>query len=118
MTLGQLGMKHPSLAGMVAAIEARLSRVALHYRFSSEAAAFLHQCLCFVLQQKFSRLGQIDTNLLRPCANDQIMRPIFAKNRVTHNNWVSSWKPGRSVTYGKQNERQTPVGVEAKTLFG
>ena len=34
MTMGQLGMKHPSLAGMVTAIDARISRVALHYRFS------------------------------------------------------------------------------------
>jgi len=66
MTIGQLGMKHPSLAGMVAAIESRISRVALHYRFSAAAAAFLLKCLCFVLQQKFSRLGQIDTKLLRP----------------------------------------------------
>jgi hypothetical protein len=66
MTIGQLGMKHPSLAGMVAAIKARISRVALHYRFSAEAVAFMFKCLCFVLQQKFSRLGQIDTKLLRP----------------------------------------------------
>ena len=66
MTLGQLGMKHPSLAGMVTAIEARISRVALHYRFSEAAAAFLLKCLRFVLRQKFSRLGQIGTELLRP----------------------------------------------------
>lgn len=66
MTIGQMGMKHPSLAGMVAAIEARISRVALHYRFSAAAAAFLLKCLCFVLQQKLGRLGQIDTKLLRP----------------------------------------------------
>ncbi len=66
MAIGQLGMKHPSLAGMVTAIEARISRVALHYRFSAAAAAFLLKCLCFVLQQKVSRLGQIDTKLLRP----------------------------------------------------
>ena len=66
MTIGQLGMKHPSLAGMVAAIEARITRVALHYRFTAEATAFMFKCLCFVLQQKFSRLGQIDTKLLRP----------------------------------------------------
>jgi hypothetical protein len=66
MTIGQLGMKHPSLAGMVAGIESRISRVALHYRFSVAAAAFLLKCLCFVLQQKFSHLGQIDTKLLRP----------------------------------------------------
>ena len=65
MTIGQLGMKHPSLAGMVTAIEARISRVALHYRFTAEATAFMFKCLCFVLQQKFSRLGQIDTKLLR-----------------------------------------------------
>ena len=52
------------------------------------------------------------------CANDQIMRPIFAENRVTHHNWVSNWKPGRSVTYDKQNERRTPAGVEAQTVPG
>ena len=66
MTIGQLGMKHPSLAGMVTAIDARISRVALHYRFTAEATAFMFRCLCFVLQQKLSRLGQIDTKLLRP----------------------------------------------------
>jgi len=66
MTIGQLGMKHPSLAGMAAAIETRISRVALHYRFSKAAAALLFKCLHFVLQQKFSRLGQINTKLLRP----------------------------------------------------
>jgi len=68
MTIGQMGMKHPSLAGMVTAIEARISRVALHYRFTKEAAAFMFKCLCFVLQQKFSGIGQIDTKLLRPFA--------------------------------------------------
>ena len=59
-------MKHPSLAGMVTAIDARISRVALHYRFSKEAAAFLLKCLQFVLKQKVSRIGTIDTKLLRP----------------------------------------------------
>ena len=66
MTMGQLGMKHPSLAGMVTAIEARISRVALHYRFSEAAEAFLLKCLQFVLHQKFSCIGVIDTKLLRP----------------------------------------------------
>jgi hypothetical protein len=66
MTIGQLGMKHPSLAGMVTAIEAQISRVALHYRFSKEAAAFLLKCLQFVLKQKFNRIGAIDTKLLQP----------------------------------------------------
>jgi len=32
MTIGQFGMKHPSLAGMVAALGTDLSRVALHQR--------------------------------------------------------------------------------------
>ena len=66
MAIGQLGMKHPSLAGMVAATETRISRVALHYRFSAAAAAFLLICLQFVLKQKFSCTGVIDTKLLRP----------------------------------------------------
>jgi hypothetical protein len=65
MTIGQLGMKHPSLSGMATAIESRISRVALHYRFSKAAAAFLLKCLHFVLKQKFSRLDQIHTKLLR-----------------------------------------------------
>lgn len=66
MTIGQLGMKHPSLGGMAAAIESSISRVALHYRFTAEATAFLFKCLSYVLQQKFSSLGHIDTELLRP----------------------------------------------------
>ena len=65
MTIGQLGMKHASLAGMVAAIEARITREALHYRFSKAAAAFLFKCLQFVLKQKFSHSDAIDTKLLR-----------------------------------------------------
>ena len=59
-------MTHPSLAGMVTALNARLSRVALHDRFSSAAAAFLLKCLHFVLKQKIRGLGVIDTQLLRP----------------------------------------------------
>jgi len=66
MTIGQLGMKHPSLGGMVAAIESRISRVALHYRFSKEAAVLLLKCLQFVLKQKVDKIGTIDTELLRP----------------------------------------------------
>jgi len=66
MIIGQLGMKHPSLAAMVTAIEAKITRVALHYRFSKEAVAFLLKCLQFVLKQKVSRIGTIDTKILRP----------------------------------------------------
>lgn len=66
MTLGQMGMPHPSLAGLVTALDTPISRVALHYRFSAAAAAFLLKCLHFVLNQKVSGLGVIDTTLLRP----------------------------------------------------
>ena len=51
---------------MVTAIEAKITRVALHYRFSKEAVAFLLKCLQFVLKQKVSRIGTIDTKILRP----------------------------------------------------
>lgn len=66
MCVGQFGMEHPSLAGMVAAIKARISRVALHYRFTADATAFMQKCLRFVLQQKFDGMGRIETALLRP----------------------------------------------------
>jgi len=51
---------------MVTAIEAKITRVALHYRFSKEAAAFLLKCLQFVLKQNVSGIGTIGTKLLRP----------------------------------------------------
>lgn len=66
MTLGQVGMKHPSLAAMVTGIDSRLSRVALHYRFSKAGAAFLLMCLKFVLQQKCNQIGALESTLLRP----------------------------------------------------
>lgn len=65
MTMGQFGMKHPSLAAMVTAIEAHISRVALHRRFSTSAAAFLYKCLLYVLRQKIERACPVDTELLR-----------------------------------------------------
>lgn len=64
MTFGQVGMKHPSLAGMVAALKARISRVALHLRFTKSASDFLYRCLQFVLRQK-SRHPALDAKLLR-----------------------------------------------------
>ena len=66
MSIGHIGMKHPSLGGMVAAIKSPISRVALHYRFSKEAAAFLFKCLQYILKQKINKIGGIDTKLLRP----------------------------------------------------
>ena len=51
MTVGQLGMKHPSLACMVDAIQGVLSRVAMHRRFSGSAVAFMKMCSDYVIQQ-------------------------------------------------------------------
>jgi len=65
MTIGQTGMKHPSLAAMVAAIQACLSRVALHERFTAPAAAFMEKCLRFVVQQRISLASPIQCKLLR-----------------------------------------------------
>ncbi|MCB9772967.1 MAG: IS4 family transposase [Nitrospiraceae bacterium] len=65
MTLGQFGMKHPSLGGMVGALKARMSREALHQRFTASAAQFLKRCLHTILHQKFQGAG-IRTMLLRP----------------------------------------------------
>lgn len=66
MTIGQLGMKLPSLAGMVTAINVSMSRVALHYRFTAAAASFLLKCLQFVLKDKFLDRGMINVKLLQP----------------------------------------------------
>ena len=64
MTVGQMGMKHPSLAGMVAAIEANISRVALHQRFTANAAAFLYKCLNFILNQQVQQAVPVQTEVL------------------------------------------------------
>ena len=45
MTVGQMSMVHPSLAGMVEAIRSKISREALHLRFTSKAVKFLLACL-------------------------------------------------------------------------
>jgi len=66
MVIGQMGMKHPSLAGMVASIRAEFSRVALHKRFSPQAVAFMRMCLMFALKQKMNRATPIDAKALRP----------------------------------------------------
>jgi len=65
MTIGQFGMKHPSLAGMVAALGTELSRVALHQRFTAPAVAFLQRCLRFVLRQRFARVARLQPRALR-----------------------------------------------------
>jgi len=65
MTLGQMGMKHPSLAGMVDAIRVSLSREAMHYRFTEAAVAFMKACTEFVLMQKVSAMAPLQANLLK-----------------------------------------------------
>lgn len=52
MIVGQTGMKQPSLAGMVSAIKIKISREALHQRFSINAEKFLKSCLEFILKKK------------------------------------------------------------------
>lgn len=50
MVVGQMSMVHPSLSGMVEAVRAKISRVALHLRFTAQAAEFLLACLKMVLE--------------------------------------------------------------------
>ena len=50
MTVGQMSMVHPSLAGRVEAVRAKISRVALHQRFTAKAVEFLLSCLKMVLE--------------------------------------------------------------------
>ena len=50
MTIGQTSMVYPSLSGMVEVIRAKISRVALHLRFTAQAVEFLLACLKMVLE--------------------------------------------------------------------
>ena len=50
MTIGQTSMIHPSLSGMVEAVCSRISRVALHLRFTAQSVEFLLACLKMVLE--------------------------------------------------------------------
>lgn len=66
MTIGQLGIKHPSLAAMVDAIKSRISREALHQRFTEPAVNYIKTCVHHVLKQKISQIAPIKTKLLKP----------------------------------------------------
>jgi hypothetical protein len=66
MTVGQLALKHPSLAAMVQAIEAKISREALHQRFTPQSSQFMQDCLDHVLRQKITPPKPLDAALLRP----------------------------------------------------
>jgi hypothetical protein len=67
LTLGQLGLPHPSLGGMVATLASRISREALHQRVTAPAAAFLRHCLHTVLRHKLQTVP-VRTKLLQPFA--------------------------------------------------
>jgi len=54
ITVGQLGMKHPSLGGMVDAIKSKISRESLHERFSAGAVAYLESCAKIIFKKKLN----------------------------------------------------------------
>ena len=66
MTVGQLALKHPSLAAMVQAIEAKISREGLHQRFTPQSVLFMQDCLDQVVRQKITPPKPLDAALLRP----------------------------------------------------
>ncbi len=63
MTVGQLGMKHPSLAGMVDAIKKKISRVSLHERFTETSVEYMKICARFILRKKI-QTQTLQTKLL------------------------------------------------------
>jgi hypothetical protein len=65
MTVGQLALKHPSLAAMVQAIEAKISREALHQRYTPQSVLFMQDCLDQVVRQKITPPKPLDAALLR-----------------------------------------------------
>lgn len=66
MTVGQVGMKHPSLAGMVDAIAVPMTREAMHARFTQQAEVFLETCLQYALNRGVNDARPIETALLEP----------------------------------------------------
>ena len=64
MTFGTVGMLHPSLAAMVDAINAVMTREALHLRFAAAAVSFMQVCIEFVLKQRVNTMSVIDSQLL------------------------------------------------------
>jgi hypothetical protein len=66
MTVGQVGMKHPSLGAMVDAINSPMTREALHGRFTPRAETFLETCLQYALKRKVDDGSSIEAALLDP----------------------------------------------------
>jgi hypothetical protein len=65
MTIGQLGIKHPSLAAMVDAIKSRISREGLHQRFDESAVRYIQTCSQYILKQRISQVVAIKAKLLK-----------------------------------------------------
>jgi hypothetical protein len=65
MTVGQLGMEHPSLAGMVEAVKVAISREGMHRRFTDTAVAFMRRCTEFVPKQKASEMIRLQSKILQ-----------------------------------------------------
>jgi hypothetical protein len=65
MTVGLTGIAHPSLAAMADALRHRISREALHLKFTANAVVFMAKCISCVLHQKINDLQVIETKLLR-----------------------------------------------------
>jgi hypothetical protein len=72
MTFGTVGMLHPSLAAMVDAIHAVMSREALHLRFTAAAVTFMQRCVAFILKQRINNMVNIDSPLLSRFRNIRI----------------------------------------------
>jgi hypothetical protein len=66
MTFGQLGMKAPSLAGMADAISAKISREAIHYKFSEQSVAFMGKCFNVILNEKIPGIKSLELESLAP----------------------------------------------------
>lgn len=66
MTVGQAGMKHPSLGGMVDAIAAPMTREAMHLRFTPRAEAYLETCLKYALKQRIDGTSALQAAVLDP----------------------------------------------------
>jgi len=66
MTVGQAGMKHPSLAGMVDAIAAPMTREAMHARFTQKAEAYLETCLAYALKERIEGFCALQAASLEP----------------------------------------------------
>ena len=66
MTVGQAGMKHPSLAGMVDAIAVPMTREAMHARFTPKAEAYLETCLQYALRERIDGASALQAASLEP----------------------------------------------------